>query len=43
MLADSNGREPHEIRRALDQAAADLDRVERAIERLPSLGLVTDR
>ncbi len=43
MLADSNGREPHEIRRALDQAAADLDRIERAVERLPSLGLVTDR
>jgi molecular chaperone DnaK len=31
------------VRRALDQAAADLDRVERGIERLPSLGLVTDR
>jgi hypothetical protein len=43
MIADSENREPHEIRRALDQAAADLERVERAVERLPSLGLVTDR
>ncbi|MFO0680431.1 MAG: Hsp70 family protein [Sandaracinus sp.] len=43
MLADSEGKEPHEIRRALDQAAADLDRVERAVERLPAIGLVTDR
>ncbi len=43
MIADAEGREPADIRRALDAAAADLERVERAIDRLPAMGLVTER
>jgi hypothetical protein len=34
---------PADIRRNIEQAWAELDRVEMASERLPSLGLVTER
>jgi molecular chaperone DnaK len=43
MIDDAKGGEPLDVRRALDRTAAELDRAEKAIERLPSLGLVTDR
>ena len=33
----------HDVRRQLDQIASELDRIENALERLPSIGLVTDR
>ncbi len=37
------GREPAEIRRELDQIHSEIERIEAAAERLPSIGLVTDR
>ncbi len=43
LATGTEGKEPMEVRRALDQCAADLDRVERALERLPGLGLVTEK
>ncbi len=36
-------RDVAELRRALDAANAEIDRIEAAVERLPSIGLVTDR
>ena len=36
-------REPAELRRSLENVDAEIDRIEAAVERLPSLGLVTDR
>ncbi|NUP04464.1 MAG: Hsp70 family protein [Polyangiaceae bacterium] len=35
--------EPNEVRRLLDQCDAELERIDAAMERLPSLGLVTER
>jgi molecular chaperone DnaK len=43
MIDDARSGEAVETRRALERAAAELDRVEKAIERLPSIGVVTDR
>lgn len=40
---EENKREPAEMRRALEQIDDEVERIEAAIERLPSLGLVTDR
>ena len=36
-------KEPNEVRRALEQVFTEIERVEAAAERLPSLGLVTER
>ncbi len=41
--AGMDGRSPTDVRRALDQCAADLDRVEKGLERLPGLGMVTEK
>ncbi|HEY8430766.1 MAG TPA: Hsp70 family protein [Sandaracinaceae bacterium] len=35
--------EPHEVRRQLDRIFAEIERIDVALERLPSIGLVTDR
>lgn len=37
------GREPSSVRRELDQIHSEMERIEAAAERLPSIGLVTDR
>ena len=42
-LASVEWKDPTDVRRALDQCAADLDRVEKALERLPGLGMVTEK
>jgi len=43
-LTEGQGkREPSELRRALESLDAEIDRIEAAVERLPSIGLVTDR
>lgn len=36
-------KEPSELRRSLENVDAEIDRIEAAVERLPSIGLVTDR
>ena len=36
-------RESSELRRSLEKVDAEIDRIEAAVERLPSIGLVTDR
>ncbi|UJR80048.1 Hsp70 family protein [Sandaracinus amylolyticus] len=40
-LGESKG--PQETRRALDAIASELERIENAVERLPSIGVVTER
>ncbi|HVH47965.1 MAG TPA: Hsp70 family protein [Labilithrix sp.] len=43
-VKDGEGkRESSELRRSLEQVDAEIDRIEAAVERLPSIGLVTDR
>ncbi|MFO0551054.1 MAG: Hsp70 family protein [Polyangiaceae bacterium] len=37
------GKNPHDVRRVVDQCCAELERIESAMERLPALGLVTER
>jgi molecular chaperone DnaK len=43
LAAGTEGKEPPDVRRALDQCAADLDRIEKGLERLPGLGMVTEK
>ena len=44
VVKDGEGkREPAELRRSLENVDAEIDRIEAAVERLPSIGLVTDR
>ncbi len=38
-----DGTDPQEVRRALDRIVAELDRIDAALEKLPALGLVTER
>jgi molecular chaperone DnaK len=42
-VKEAEGKEPGELRRALETASAEIDRIEAAVERLPAIGLVTDR
>jgi molecular chaperone DnaK len=43
-VKDGEGkREPSDLRRSLENVDAEIDRIEAAVERLPSIGLVTDR
>src|SRR5262249_30535105 len=43
-VKDSEGqREGSEVPRSLENVDAEIDRIEAAVERLPSIGLVTDR
>jgi len=42
-LADDDKREPAAARRSLEQIDAEIERIEAAVDRLPSIGLVTDR
>ena len=43
-LKDGAGKkEASELRRSLENVDAEIDRIEAAVERLPSIGLVTDR
>jgi molecular chaperone DnaK len=43
-MKDEDGkREAAELRRSLEKVDAEIDRIEAAVERLPSIGLVTDR
>jgi molecular chaperone DnaK len=43
LASGTEGKETSDVRRALDQCAADLDRVEKGLERLPGLGMVTEK
>lgn len=43
-LRDEGGKKDvNEVRRSLDHVNAEIERIEAAVERLPSMGLVTDR
>lgn len=42
-LVDDDKKEPAAARRSLEQIDAEIERIEAAVERLPSIGLVTDR
>jgi molecular chaperone DnaK len=43
-VKDADGkREPSDVRRSLESVGAEIERIEAAVERLPSIGLVTDR
>ena len=43
LTAGEGAQEPAVARRAIEKIDAELDRLEAAVERLPSIGLVTDR
>ena len=43
MGADEEIKTTHAVRQKLDQIVSEIDRIDSALEKLPSLGLVTER
>ena len=42
-LSGEEAKDPNVARRSIEQIDAEIERIEAAVERLPSIGLVTDR